>query len=130
MQPVERVNAKTLGAFVRAHVDKSAALHTDEWAAYKTVGKEFAGGHHVVNHGKHEYARGDVTTNEAEAYFALLKRGIVGSFHSVSKQHLGRYCDEFSFRWNHRKISDGERTIEAIKGAEGRRLQYKVPVTH
>lgn len=128
-KPVERVDAKTLGAFVRTHVDQSATLYTDEWGAYTTVGKEFAGGHHTVNHGKLEYARGDVSTNDAEAFFALLKRGIVGSFHSVSKQHLGRYCDEFSFRWNHRKVTDGERTIEAIKCGEGRRLQYHSPIT-
>lgn len=127
-KPVERADAKTLGQFVRTHVDRSAALHTDEWGGYTTVGKEFAGGHHVVNHGKREYARGDVSTNDAEAFFALLKRGIVGSFHSVSKQHLARYVNEFSFRWNHRKITDGERTIEAIKSAEGRRLMYRNPV--
>jgi hypothetical protein len=41
---------------------------------------------------------------------------------------LNRYCDEFSFRWNHRKTTDGERTIEAIKGAEGKRLMYRAPV--
>jgi hypothetical protein len=127
-KPAERVDAKTLGKFVRTHVDQSAALQTDEWAGYTTVGKEFAGGHHVVNHGKREYARDGYSTNDAEAFFSLLKRGIVGSFHNVSKQHLGRYCDEFSFRWNHRKITDGERTIEAVKSSEGRRLMYRQPV--
>jgi len=128
VQPVERVDAKTLGKFVRDHVDKGAILYTDEWGGYTTVGKEYAA-HHVVNHGKREYARGPVSTNDAEAYFALLKRGITGSFHSISKQHLGRYCDEFSFRWNTRKITDGERTIEAIKSSEGRRLMYRDPIT-
>jgi transposase-like protein len=129
VKPVERVDAKTLGKFVRDHVDKTATLYTDEWGGYTTVGKEFAA-HHVVNHGKREYAREGVSTNDAEAFFALLKRGVVGSFHTISKQHLGLYCDEFAFRWNHRKITDGERTIEAIKNGEGRRLQYKSPVTH
>jgi transposase-like protein len=85
-KPVERVNSKTLGDFVRTHVDPSSALHTDEWGGYTSVGKEFAGGHHVVNHGKREYARDGVSTNDAEAFFALLKRGIVGSFHNVSKK--------------------------------------------
>ncbi len=66
--PVERVDAKTLAKFVRANVDPNAALHTDEWAGYKTVGKEFAGGHHVVNHGKREYAREGVTINSAESF--------------------------------------------------------------
>jgi transposase-like protein len=127
--PVERVTAKTVAKVLRDHVDVSATLYTDEAGHYETIGKEFAS-HQVVNHSRREYARDGVSTNEAEAFFALLKRGIVGSFHSVSKQHLARYCDEFSFRWNHRKVSDGERTIEAIRGGEGRRLMYRSPAEH
>jgi len=49
-------------------------------------------------------------------------------FHHVSKKHLPRYCDEFSFRWNNRKVSDGKRTTEAIKGMMGKRLQYSESV--
>jgi transposase-like protein len=126
-KPVERVDAKTLAKFVGEHVDRSATLMTDEWGSYKTVGKEFAA-HHVVNHSKREYARGDASTNAVEGFFALLKRGIIGSFHTVSKQHLGRYCDEFSYRWNYRKVTDGERTIAAIKASEGKRLMYRQPI--
>jgi hypothetical protein len=48
----------------------------------------------------------------------------IGTMH-LTKHHLFRYCDEFSFRWNHRKVSDGERTTQAIKGIEGKRLNYK-----
>jgi hypothetical protein len=48
------------------------------------IGKWFAGGHETVSHAKFEYARGDVSTNEVESYFALLKRGIAGSFHLLS----------------------------------------------
>lgn len=125
---IERVNAKTLKSAIRENVDRSSTIMTDEWKAYHGIGKEFDGGHHAVNHGKGEYVRGDASTNEAESYFALLKRGIVGSFHHVSKQHLDRYCDEFSFRWNHRKTSDSERAAEAIKGAEGKRLMYSDPI--
>jgi hypothetical protein len=65
-----------------------------------------------------------VHTNTAESFFALLKRGHFGTFHQLSKKHLSRYCDEFAFRWNHRKVSDGERTTAAIRGAEGKRLRY------
>jgi len=101
---------------------------TDELTSYSGIGDHFEGGHHTVNHSKDEYRRGEAGTNEVEAYFALLKRGIMGSFHHVSKKHLDRYCDEFSFRWNYRKVSDGLRTVEAIKSGEGRRLMYKDPV--
>jgi hypothetical protein len=69
--------------------------------------------------------RGDVTTNTVEGFFATLKRGINGSFHHVSKEHLHRYLAEFDFRYNNRKIDDHQRTVAAIAGFEGKRLRYK-----
>jgi ISXO2-like transposase domain len=54
--------------------------------------------------------------------------GITGSFHSVSKEHLHRYCSEFSYRWNERKTTDAERTKKALKLSEGKRLMYKEPI--
>jgi len=33
----------------------------------------------------------------------LLKRGVMGSFHNVSKKYLPLYLNEFSFRFNNRK---------------------------
>jgi hypothetical protein len=65
-----------------------------------------------------------VTTNTVEGFFALLKRGIFGTFHSVSKHHLHRYLAEFEFRWNTRKLDDGARTLQAIRLSEGKRLRY------
>lgn len=123
--PIQRVNAKTLKGAIRDNVHRNSCIVTDEWPAYNGIGSEFQGGHEVVNHGKKEYVRGDVYTNTVESYFALLKRGVHGIFHHVSKCHLHRYCDEFSFRWNLRKVDDGQRTIEAIQGIVGKRLSYK-----
>jgi len=90
--------------------------------------------HDVVNHSQKEYARhnadGTVShVNSCESFFSLLKRGIVGAFHHVSPEHLPRYCDEFCFRWNHRKVTDGERMVAGMQGAEGKRLTYRLPVT-
>ena len=99
-KPIEHVDAKELKGAIRDMVDKDAQIMTDEWCAYRGLSKEFAG-HSVVNHGKKEYVRGDAHVNGAESYFALLKRGVHGTFHHVSRTHLGRYCDEFSFRWSH-----------------------------
>jgi transposase-like protein len=124
---VDRVDGATLKAAIRENVDRSATIMTDEWAAYRGIGTEFAGGHQTVNHSAGEYARGETYTNTAESYFALLKRGVMGSFHHISKQHIDRYCDEFSFRWDHRKISDSDRTAIAIRQTEGRRLSYRWP---
>lgn len=122
---VEHVNSDNLKSAIRETVHPKAAIQTDELNLYKGIGQEFAGGHQTVNHSQGEYARGEVNTNTAESFFALLKRGVHGTFHHVSKTHLHRYCDEFSFRWDERKVTDGERTVAAIKGAEGKRLIYK-----
>lgn len=66
-----------------------------------------------------------IHSNTAESFFALLKRGHYRTFHKLSKKHINRYCDEFSFRWTHRKVTDAERREQAIKGAVGKRLMYK-----
>ena len=126
--PIADVTAKTLQGAIHDHVARSASIQTDQMTSYKGIGKHFKGGHETVNHAKMEYARGDVSTNEVESYFALLKRGITGSFHSISKQHLHRYCDEFSFRWNERMTSDAVRTEKAIMLSEGKRLMYAEPI--
>jgi transposase-like protein len=118
--PIQRVNAKTLKGAIRDNVHQDSRIMTDEWAAYTGIGSEFRGGHQVVNHSKKEYMNGEACTNTVESYFALLKRGVHGIFHHVSKCHLHRYCDEFSFRWNFRKVDDGQRTIEAIQDIAGK----------
>src|SRR5438128_647824 len=71
------------------------------------------------------YARGDVHSNTVEGFFSLLKRGINGTFHHVSRGHLNRYCDEFAFRYENRKASDNQRATMLVAGAEGKRLTYK-----
>jgi hypothetical protein len=124
-KPIERVNAETLKGAIRDVCHKNCCIMTDEWPAYSGIGKEFNGGHEVVMHSNGEYVRGNISTNTVESYFALLKRGIHGAFHHVSKNHLHRYCDEFSFRWNHRKVNDAKRVIAAIRNSEGKRLSYK-----
>jgi transposase-like protein len=126
--PIANITARTLQDAIRDNVDPSAGIQTDQLMSYKGVGKHFAGGHETINHAKFEYVRGEVSTNEVESYFALLKRGITGSFHSVSKTHLHRYCDEFSFRWNERKVTDAERTVKAIALSNTGRLMYKEPI--
>ena len=58
-----------------------------------------------------------MNTNTAESFFALLKRGVHGTFHHISKTHLSRYCDEFSFRWDERKVTDGETDRRSNQGS-------------
>ena len=124
VRAIGRVNKANLRQFVDEMTDaKDSHLRTDGLPAYKSIGKRFKS-HESVDHTSGEYARGDAHCNTAESFFALLKRGVHGTFHHVSKGHLHRYCDEFAFRWNHRKTTDGERTEAAIRLAPGARLVY------
>ncbi|MHC4171614.1 MAG: IS1595 family transposase [Planctomycetota bacterium] len=124
---VANVSSKTLGKEIFANVDLQSRLMTDKFKSYRKIGRKFTGGHFAIEHGLGVYARGDIYTNTAESFFALIKRGVYGTFHAVSKKHLHRYVSEFEFRWNHRKIDDGERVAAAIKGADGKRLMYREP---
>ncbi len=119
------VGGGTIRSLIKGHVEIEAEIMTDQFPSYKGLGKHFAD-HHVVEHGK-QYVRGIVHTNFAESYFSLLKRGIMGTFHHVSEKHLPFYLAEFDFRWNERELLDGDRTAEAIKCIEGKRLTYKQP---
>jgi hypothetical protein len=106
---------------------------TDESAIYPSVGREFAG-HETVNHSANEYARlgGFVHVNSAENYYSILKRGIMGVYHSVSEAHLHRYLREFDFRYNNRSglgVEDTERAARALRGIEGKRLTYNQPAS-
>jgi len=124
-RPVANVTAKELKDAIRKMISRESRILTDEYSAYKGIGDEFKGGHETVNHSAGEYARGDVHVNHAECYFSLLKRGVHGTFHHVSDEHLRRYCNEFSFRWNHRKVNDDKRTEAAMRGMSGKRLTYR-----
>lgn len=121
------VTAKTLKGFVREHVDRTAKVMTDENSAYFGISEHFDGGHEFVTHGRKEYVRGDAHTCTIDGFWSLLKRGIYGVYHSVSRKHLHRYMAEFEFRYNGRRMEDGERTEAAIRGAEGKRLFYREP---
>lgn len=125
VRAMERVTAATVGDALAEFVEPTAEIHTDESKVYHFLGMPWPGGHQTVNHSRGEYARGPVSTNTVEGFFSLLKRGLYGTFHSVSKKHLHRYCEEFAFRYNTRELDDGERALEAIKSAEGKRLRYR-----
>ena len=129
-QPVTNTNSQTLRSFILPHVDKTAVLVTDELRTYRPIGRLYAG-HQTVNHSIEEYVnRAGYTTNTAEGFFALLKRGHYGTFHQLSKQHLHRYCDEFAFRWNARRMTDADRRDAALMQVEGKRLMYRKPTGH
>ena len=124
---VTNVNSKTLRPIIVETASRKSYLMTDESPVYPKVGKEFSG-HGTVNHSAKEYVRGSFWyTNTVESYFALLKRGVYGNFHSISEAHLHRYLSEFDFKYNTRKMSDAERGDELLRGAKGKRLMYQQP---
>ena len=126
---VPSVTAKNLGPILETQLDGATVVYTDEGATSKNLGRKYEK-HDSVNHSIGEYVRGDVHTNTIEGYFSILKRGINGTYHHVSQQHLKRYLAEFDFRYNHRAklgINDGERAAKALLGIEGKRLTYRLP---
>jgi transposase-like protein len=124
---VANVKAKTLREKIVTTVSRKSHLMTDELASYEKVGKEFAN-HGTVNHSANEFAKlgGFAHTNTAECRFSLMKRAVFGTHHSISEAHLPRYLAEWDFKWNTRKMSDGERAAEALGGIEGKRLTYRI----
>jgi transposase-like protein len=124
---VPAINAKTLRPILQAHVDGATFVMTDEGGAAKKIGSEFKR-HGSVNHSIGEYVRGDIHTNTIEGYFSIMKRGIYGTFHHISQQHLKRYLAEFDFKYNERSalgIDDKTRAAKAVKGIVGKRLTYQ-----
>ncbi len=125
---VDHVTVKNLRPIIDEHLHEGAQVMTDDATIYPFLLKGREGSHDVVKHAKEEYVRREegkvITTNSVEGFFSLLKRGIVGTFHHVSRQHLHRYLSEFDFRYNDRKIPDGERTEHAIKRVVGKRLMF------
>lgn len=74
--------------------------------------------------------RGDASTNTIEGVFSVFKRGMIGTYQHCGEQHLHRYLSEFDFRYNNRSalgVEDAERTVNALKGIEGKRLTYRSP---
>jgi len=125
---VADVTAATLRKAIREEVDSHAKLMTDEYSAYRWLKRGWTGGHESVCHRTFEYARGDVHVNTAESSHALIRRGLIGICHNISRDYLHRYLWQFDFMWNNRTMNDGERTPAAIKAAEGKRLMYKEPL--
>ncbi|HEU4956117.1 MAG TPA: IS1595 family transposase, partial [Sphingomicrobium sp.] len=126
---VPDVTAKTLKPILVEVIAKETNLRTDQAPVYTEIGASFAS-HETVNHSIKEYVRGDAHTNTVEGYFSIFKRGIYGTYHHVSAEHLKRYLAEFDFRYNERTalgVDDTERTEKAIRGAAGRRLTYRQP---
>jgi len=108
---------------IEKHVAKGSTMVTDEWNTYRALTKH-GYEHKSVMHKLNIYVKDGFHTNTIEGAFSLLKRGIIGIYHSVSPKHLQRYCDEFSYRYNTRTKTEADRFGHSITQAHGRRLTY------
>jgi len=107
---IEDTSMETMSRFVRQTVSPNVSLvATDEAAGYQKLHQAFPREH--VDHKAHEYVRGEVHTNNLESFWSLLKRGVIGTYHNVSKTYLPLYLADFQFRHNNRKNPDIFRAI-------------------
>lgn len=107
---------------VTKNVHKTATVITDEWCGYNKVSRIYD--HAFVKHNEGEYVNGRIYTNSIEGFWSILKRGIVGIYHFVSRKHLQRYVDEFVYRYNTRRISETDRFKRLLQNAQ-HRMTYK-----
>lgn len=122
-----------MNKIVKENIAKEARVFTDESRLYGDATIHFAD-HQTVKHSVGEYVRYEngekIHTNTIEGAFSIFKRGMKGVYQHCKEKHLHRYLAEFDFRYNHRVglgIGDIDRTLAAIRGAEGKRLLYRQP---
>ena len=123
-RPVLDVSAKSLTEVVSKSTPAPAVVFTDEWRGYSPL-TAMGYDHARVSHGAREFVRGEVHTNGIENYWSHLKRTYVGTYHYWSPEHLHRYVDEHSYRYNRRGVHVLDRMGEAAGAMDGRRLTYR-----
>jgi transposase-like protein len=122
---ITHVNFSIVRSALVTNVHRSSHLRTDDARFYNTIGREFAS-HQTTLHSNREFSRGNGNhSNTAENFFSILKRGVVGTYHHWSAQHIHRYLAEFDFRYSTKDISDRERADKALIGSFGKRLTYR-----
>ena len=119
---VPNVKRETLQDAILENIEGKSTVYTDGYKGYDQL-KAMDFIHETVNH-MEEYVRGNVHTNGIENFWALLKRGLKGTYVAVEPFHLDRYVVEQVFRYNNRKMSDADRFDLAVKGMVGKRLTY------
>lgn len=124
--PIQNTSMEEIQSAIRAHVEVGSTLFTDEHAAYNDLDGVFFR-QERVNHSANEYVRGMANTNGIESVWAVLKRGLNGVYHQISKKHLGRYVDEFAFRLNDGDVKRHtiERLNSFVDAIAGKRITWK-----
>lgn len=119
---VPNTQARTLNPIIKSMVKDGSIIVSDNWDAYNSLYRRYK--HTVVDHSKNQYVCNGLHTNGIENFWSLFKRGIYGIYHHASRKHLHRYCAEFAFRFNSRKIKDADRFKVSLNRLDGR-LKYR-----
>ena len=117
--PVEHTDKPTLQSFVESGIEDGAKVYTDEHPGYRDLPN-----HETVKHSVKEYVHGQAHTNGVESFWAMLKRGYVGTYHQMSPDHLHRYVNEFAGRHNDRPSDTRVQMRHIVEGMNGKRLRY------
>jgi transposase len=95
--------SSTLLGMVKEHILPNTVVFTDEYAPYDGISHMTNGyTHKRIKHSEKIYVVGDIHTNTVEGFWSLLKGGLRGVYHSVGKEYLQSYLDEYTFRYNRR----------------------------
>jgi|HubBroStandDraft_1064217.scaffolds.fasta_scaffold18749_2 transposase-like protein len=119
---IKNADRDTLHSVIRSNVEQGSHIYTDAWKAYRQLGPEYF--HQFVDHAE-AYVKGVVHTNGMENFWSLFKRCVKGTHISIDPVHLDAYIDSEAFRFNHRKLDDGQRFTLAVQSMSGKRLTYK-----
>ena len=120
-QSVPHTDKPNLQGFVADHASAGATVYTDENKAYSDLPYP----HETVKHSAKEYVHGHAHTNGIESFWAMLKRGYVGTYHQMSTKHLDRYVNEFEGRHNQRPMDTEIQMASMVSGGVGKRLKYR-----
>lgn len=120
---IESAKAVEVKPLIEQNICKNATINTDEGTHYNWVKNSY--NHIMVKHAVGEYVRGEAYTNTIEGAFGHFKRAIMGIYHHASDKHMSRYLNMFAWRWNSRKMGEGERVNSLLKSTQGRKLTYK-----
>jgi len=121
---VENRKLQNMRPMLEANVHPGSHIITDEHSSYPLIAQQSDFVHDVIDHAN-EYVRGHIHTNGIENFWALLKRGLGGTYVSVDAAHLNAYVAEQVFRFNHRDdCNDAGRFIQVMSQITGKRLTY------
>ena len=120
--PISGTHKHVLHGHIRNEIEEGSTIYTDEYKSYKGLSNY---NHKTVNHSAGKYVEEQASTNGIESFWALLKRGYIGTHHWWSIKHLHRYVNEYVYRQNTRGLSGVTAIGKLVKNSEGKKLSYQ-----